>query len=560
MNVREEDRREAGEGQPPEARVQVARWSPWVWILPLIAIVFVGWLVMRYGFMGGGDVTVRFADARGLDRYSPVRFKGAKVGTVQKITIDEDLEEVVVSISMDASMNHALRKDTRFWIVEPGLEGGGLGGLISGTYVAIAPGSSDEEANEYVGQEYAPILNAPEKGKIFILAAERLGSISAGTPVLYEGVRVGRVLGAEHDPQKATIRVHVFVVNRFVDRVRESTRFYRSGGVNISMAGGGVSLGDTSLASLLTGGIAFYTPEVLAGLPAGERSEFVLHDSQAAAIAAADGPHLTYMTYFPGPIGGLSSGTRVQMKGVQVGHVREVRLVYVPETANLITPVTLEIDPRAMDFEVLPSTTREQLRDQTDAALDALVRKGMRATLSSSLVFPGAGGVSLDFVGRPGTARLVMTQDPPLIPAVDSGKGLETALASINRVARRIENLPLDEIAGHMRSASQRIDALVRDPALQQSLQRMNTAMADIQRVAATAGANIDPIVTSLRNAATSAESAAGRVEQLMGNAPQQNYDLAELVKELTKAAEAVRALANYLTENPDSLLKGRPK
>jgi paraquat-inducible protein B len=163
-------------------------------------------------------------------------------------------------------------------------------------------------------------------------------------------------------------------------------------------------------------------------------------------------------------------------------------------------------------------------------------------------------------VGRPGTARLVLTQDPPLIPAVDSGRGLETALASINRVARRIENLPLDEIAGHMRSASQRIDALVQDPALQQSLRRMNNAMADIEKVAATAGANVDPIVASLRNAATSAESAASRVEQLMGNAPQQNYDLGELVKELTKAAEAVRALANYLTENPDSLLKGRPK
>jgi paraquat-inducible protein B len=560
MNGRDDQRDEPREGEAPQARVQVARWSPWVWILPLIAILFVGWLVMRYGFLGGGDVTVRFADARGLDRYSPVRFKGAKVGTVQRITIDEHLEEVVVSISMDASMNHALRKDTRFWIVEPGLEGGGLGSLISGTYVAIAPGSSDEEADEFVGQEYAPILNAPEKGRIFILEADRLGSLSAGSPVNFEGVRVGRVLGAEHDPQRGSIRVYIFVVNRYVNRVRESTRFFRSGGVSISLAGGGVSMGDASLSSLLTGGIAFYTPAVLAGLPAAERSQFVLHDSQAAAIAAADGPHLTYMTYFPGPIGGLSTGTRVEMKGVQVGHVREVRLVYVPETANLITPVTLEIDPREMDFEILPSTTRDELRRRTNEALDAMVRKGMRATLSSSLVLPGAGAVSLDMVARPGTARLVLTQDPPLIPAAASDKGLATALASINRVARRIEDLPLSEIAGHMRSAAQRVDAMVQDPALQQSLRRMNNAMADIEKVAAIAGENVEPIVQSLRTAATSAESAASRVEQLMGNAPQQNYDLAELVKELTKAAEAVRALANYLTENPDSLLKGRPK
>src|SRR5687768_18283512 len=115
-----ERRHERNDDEPPEANVEVHRWSPWIWIIPVLAIFFVGWLVVRYGFFGGGDITVRFAEARGLDRYSPVRFRGAKVGTVQKITIDEKLSQVVVRISMDASMNHALRKGTRFWIVEPG--------------------------------------------------------------------------------------------------------------------------------------------------------------------------------------------------------------------------------------------------------------------------------------------------------------------------------------------------------------------------------------------------------------------------------------------------------
>jgi hypothetical protein len=45
-----------------------------------------------------------------------------------------------------------------------------------------------------------------------------------------------------------------------------------------------------------------------------------------------------------------------------------------------------------------------------------------------------------------------------------------------------------------------------------------------------------------------------------MGSSARQNYDLGELVKELTRAAEAVRALASYLNENPDALLKGRNK
>src|SRR5688500_15753089 len=168
--------RERRHDEPAEASVHVAKWSPWVWIVPVLAIFFAGWLVVRYGF-GGGDITVKFVEARGLDRYSPVRFRGAKVGTVQKITIHEDLQEVVVRITMDASMNHALKQNTRFWIVEPGLEGGGLGGLLSGTYVAIAPGDG-EDAREFVGQEYPPVVSAPAAGKTFILEGAGAGAVA----------------------------------------------------------------------------------------------------------------------------------------------------------------------------------------------------------------------------------------------------------------------------------------------------------------------------------------------------------------------------------------------
>src|ERR1051325_4281309 len=113
MSEYDDHEKERRRPAPAEAHVHVAKWSPWIWIVPAVAIFFAGWLVVRYGFFGGGDITVKFAEARGLDRYSPVRFRGAKVGTVQKITIDENLGQVVVRIAMDASMNPALRKNTR---------------------------------------------------------------------------------------------------------------------------------------------------------------------------------------------------------------------------------------------------------------------------------------------------------------------------------------------------------------------------------------------------------------------------------------------------------------
>jgi paraquat-inducible protein B len=548
-----EERRKEGH---PEAVVQAPKWNPWIWIIPVLAIFFVGYLIVRYGFFGGGDITVRFVEARGLDRYSPVRFRGAKVGTVQKITIDENLREVVVRISMDASMNHALRKSTRFWIVEPGIETGGLGGLLSGTYVAISPGEG-EETREFVGQEYAPVLAAPEAGKTVILEARGLGSLAVGSPVTFQGVRVGRILGAEYDTKRGITQVHAFIVQRFAGYIRQSTRFWRAGGLSFSLSGGGVSMGGSGLSSLITAPVSFYTPEIFAGAEVADGTRFELHDSEGAAIASADGPHLTYLTFFPGPIHGLKEGTPVQMKGVQVGRVRDVRLRYVAANGTLDTPVTLEIDPRRLEVGH-GATSREQLRRTMNDVLARLVQKGLRARLASSLVLPGASAVNLDIVARPGTAQLVVTHDPPIIPASGDDNSLAGAMASISEVANTIRSLPLREIAENMRSAATRINALVSDPVLDESLQRLNRSLIEIEKAAVTTNQNIGPIAESLRNAAAAAESAAKRAEQLIGSSQKQNYDLAELIRELTRAAEAVRALASYLTENPDSLIKGR--
>ena len=573
-----------------EAAVHTSKWGPWVWIIPVLAIFFAGYLIVRYGFFGGGDITVTFAEARGLERYSPVRYRGAKVGTVQKITVAEDLKGVVVRISMDASMNHALKQGTKFWIVEPGLEGGGIGSILSGTYVGIEPGTG-EETREFEGAELAPVLSAPEAGKTFILEGRGASGISAGAPVTFNGIRVGRILGAEYDAARAVTSVHAFVQQRYAHHVKQTTRWWKGGGFNFSLSGGGVSMGGGGgLTSLLSAPVSFYTPEVLAGAEVATRTRFQLHDSEGAAIAASDGPHLTYLTYFPGSIAGLRPGTPVTMKGVQVGRVREVHLRYLPESRSLQTPVMIEIDPRQMEIPVTNAVSRDVLRAEINDIVDGLVRKGMRATLATSLVLPGASAVALESVAQANTGRLNTASEPPIIPVAQNADGIGGALSAITDVANTIRGLPLREIASDIRSTTQRMNALVNDPALERSLQRLDRSMAEVERIAGVAGQNagpivsnlrsatesanrtaqsveataskvgqsIDPVVESLRNAADSAEAAAKRAEQLMGTSQRQGYDIAELVRELTRAAEAVRALATYLTENPDAVIKGR--
>lgn len=348
-------------------------------------------------------------------------------------------------------------------------------------------------------------------------------------------------------------------------------------------------MGSGGISSLLQSPISFYTPTMMAGAPVAERTRFKLYDTESVAMAEAGGPQLAYLTYFPGSLRGLTPGTPVQMKGVQVGRVREVRLRFVPQTATLETPVTYTIDPTRLELPVDETMSLGDVRASLNGAVGALVAKGMRANLGGSLVLPGVSAISLDMTGTAGTARLNVSSDPPIIPAAAGGSGLEGAMDAIGDVATTIRNLPLREIAADLKSASGRVNALVNDPALARSLERLDRSMADVERITGTTRDNIgpitesirnaaddaesaaskvkritdediDPIVQSLRSAATSAETAAARVDQLLGSSVKQNYDLGTLIQELTRTAEAVRALANYLAENPDALLKGRAK
>jgi hypothetical protein len=41
----------------PQATVHTAKYTPWLWLIPALAVFFVGYLIVRYGFFGGGDIT-----------------------------------------------------------------------------------------------------------------------------------------------------------------------------------------------------------------------------------------------------------------------------------------------------------------------------------------------------------------------------------------------------------------------------------------------------------------------------------------------------------------------
>src|SRR5699024_2248812 len=126
-----------------EARQRRTRWPGWVWLIPLVALGFAGWLAVEEWVVGPRPLTVHFSSVEGIKPGASVRYRGVQVGSVDSIRLDDDLRGATLRLDMTA-LKGRLGEGTRIWIERPNLAPGALGSLLSGPYLAIAPGGEGE--------------------------------------------------------------------------------------------------------------------------------------------------------------------------------------------------------------------------------------------------------------------------------------------------------------------------------------------------------------------------------------------------------------------------------
>lgn len=404
----------------PQARTRRTRWPGWVWLIPLVALGFAGWLAFEEWVLGPRPLAVHFASVEGIKPGAPVRYKGVQVGSVEEIRLDDDLAGATLVLDM-TGLQGRLGEGTQIWIQRPSLSPGQIGNLISGPYLAIAPGG-EGEVDELDGLDEAPVLVPDRPGRTFVLIAGDGEDIAAGAPVRFRGMQVGQVLGKRFG-EDGGIEIPVFVEGDYAQLVHEATVFWRAGGLALDKGAGGLDVDFPSIASLATGAVAFETPAVLEGAPAEPGARFALWDSRDAAATAATGPRLDYTLVFPDPVGDLGQGAPVTLAGKQVGRVAGTTLEVAPDGSGLITPVTIVIDARRMGIDDLDALeTREALRERLDGIVERLVSIGMRARVAEGGIVFGAKSIELVIDRDTPPGAFDPAQDPPVIPTA-GGQG-----------------------------------------------------------------------------------------------------------------------------------------
>ncbi|HEX8750777.1 MAG TPA: MlaD family protein, partial [Nitrospira sp.] len=266
---------------------------PFVWIVPLIAAIIGGWLVVKGILEKGPTITIHFTSAEGLEAgKTKVKYRSVDVGEVKQIKVSEDLLGVVATVEMVKAVDPYLVEDTQFWIVRPRIAGGqvsGLGTLFSGSYIGSDPGKSRTKRRDFVGLEVPPIITTGMAGHHFALHAETLGSLQVGSPVLFREEEVGSIVAHEINKDGQGVTFIIFVNAPYDQYVNVNSRFWNTSGIDVTMDANGIRVDTESLASILIGGLAFETfPGMGPQSPAGEKQDFTLFKNRSEAMKRPD--------------------------------------------------------------------------------------------------------------------------------------------------------------------------------------------------------------------------------------------------------------------------------
>ena len=277
----------------PEAKVRRRRrFTRLAWIVPVVAAIVAGYVVVERWREHGPQITIRFADGGGLRvGVTPLRFRGVRVGEVNGVELTEDLKQVVVKVRLERSAASLAREGATFWIVRPevGLNNiTGLGTVLTGPEIQALPGNGKAQTS-FVGLESAPVAFEKE-GLQVVLRTGRPKSLRQHSPVYYRGVEVGIVQEISLAPGATAADVHILIRKRYAPLVQAGSMFWDVSGMRMK-AGlfTGIKVNLESLQALAQGGIEFATPPRTAGESTQTRGEpvkagtvFALHDAPLA--------------------------------------------------------------------------------------------------------------------------------------------------------------------------------------------------------------------------------------------------------------------------------------
>ena len=505
------------ENEIPEAVVKPRKGISIVWIIPIVAALIGAWVAYKSWSEIGPTIVITFENAGGLVAgKTKIKYKDVDVGLVKEIDLEKDLRHVLVTVQMNKDSNAYLTKKTRFWVVRARISAGNVSGLdtlLAGAYIAMDPVNGGSFVKDYVGLETVPVVTTDQPGQHFRLKANRRGSLDVGAPIYFRQIQVGEVVSYQLSEDGETVNFKIFVNEPHHIKVKENTRFWNASGLDISLSAAGFNVDMESMVSLVSGGLAFEVPpDTEPGGDAEENMVFTLYDDRTAAFEQQITLRTKALLYFDGSVRGLTPGAPVEFRGIEIGEVKTLELVYDREKKDFVIPVLIEMEPERMGKNVTDFSDKKRR-----TILHGFVERGFRAQLKTGNLLTGQLYVDLDFYPDAEKEEIRTVDGYPVLPTIPTS--LEEIAKGVGAVLAKLKAFPFDKI-----------------------------------------GADLSRTLSNLDTTIVQAEGTLKSIDTMFAQDSAMTQELQKTMREMAETARSLRILADYLERHPEALLRGKEK
>ena len=526
-----------------------------IWIVPFIALLIAGWLAYQYYSELGPQIKIVFAKNEGLKAgQSQIKYKNVPVGIVEKITLQEEGNGVVVIARIDKEAEPYLNAESKFWIVKPELDVSGVRGLdtlISGNYIGMYSKKGGDFVDTFIGLNHSFRDNI-NGGQYYVLKTQRGdSSVAKGTPIYFKNIKVGQVEYVVFGSKNIFIEVIIYIEEQYTSYINMDSKFWVRSALDAELVNGALDVTVAPLTDLLNGAIEFSSPsrDINTTLP--KNFTFLLyknrHTIKRKKFASAQKKKSLFMLRTNDSMAKLNIGSAVEYNGFKVGDVREVTLSYSKLTHKMNADILIELDTSVFkDPNDKNSTGKKNLY--------MAVEDGLRAQILPSNPITGTLYVDLNFNNSDVNRSIVAYNGYAVFPTVSYESG--NLMASATKILDKINHLPLDKLLASLiqvvDNAKKPIDSandLIVD--LRKTAKYFNTMMS--KKTFLTMPDEVDKALKEL----TRTIKITKKVVKGYDSNSLLNHQLSQTLKILTQTSEEMQVFLKMLNRKPNSLIFG---
>jgi len=288
-----------------------------------------------------------------------------------------------------------------------------------------------------------------------------------------------------------------------------------------------------------------------------------------------------YVMFFSGSVNGLRVGAPVTWRGVPIGQVSDINLLYNPEKLKFYIEVIVEIDPKE-SIEIGGPANEITPKDE----IQRLIAKGLRAQLVQQSFVTGQLAIQVSMFPETQAKLVGLNTEFTEIPTIPSTFAqIEEAITTFTQ---KLQALDVTGVIKDLEATTTAIRNMVASPELKQAIVNVEETLVETRQLVGKINKRFEPFADELTATVKTADGTFAEAKQAMIQAKQAfsevrgslakaetllttadtvirpgsplHFELVNALREVSGAARSLNSLAQTLERNPDALLFGRRK